>query len=114
MNGYNSVLMRSYSSFIPPHSLNKAMQINLGCLLLHLVFYTSIPALLLARHNPFGHLVVALAVVAMIGLWLCLDFMLPIYMEAKMGNYRNISKPIGWLITLNAFALSSIGYCIVF
>lgn len=97
------------SPFIATSALNKAMQVNLGCLLLHLILYTSLPAILLARHNPFGDLVVALAVSALIGLWLCLDFMLPVYMEAKMGRYRNISKPTGWLLWLNIMALLAVG-----
>ncbi len=96
-------------SFITTSSLNKAMQLNLGCLMLHLILYTSLPAILLARHNPFGDLVVAMAFAALVGLWLCFDFLLPIYMEAKLGRYRNIARPTGWLLSLNVMALGAIG-----
>lgn len=81
------------------------MQMNLGCLLMHLMLYTSLPAALLARHNPYGELIVAFAIAAMIGIWLCLDFMIPVYVEAKINRYRNISKPIGWLLALNILAM---------
>jgi hypothetical protein len=94
-------------------SLNKAMQLNLGCLLFHLLLYTSVPAVLLSRHNPFGELVVALSIAAGIGLWLCLDFMIPMYMEAKMGRFRNISRPTGWLVSLNLLALGGISTLLV-
>lgn len=98
---------------ISTSALNKAMQLNLGCLLLHGMFYTSLPALLLSRHNPFGELLVAVAAASMIGLLLCLDFMIPMYMEAKIGRYRNISRPTGWLVSLNVLALASVSYAFI-
>jgi hypothetical protein len=82
-------------------SLNKAIQLNISCLLMHLLFYTSLPALLMSRHNPFAELIVAFAAVAIVGIFLCLDFMIPVYVEAKLAKYRNITKPIGWLLSLN-------------
>lgn len=105
--------MRTAPLHIPVHSLNKAMRLNLGCLLLHPLLYTSVPAVLLARHNPFGELLVAMAVAAIIGLFLCLDFMIPMYMEAKVNRYRNISRPTGWLLSLNLLALAGASFCFV-
>lgn len=96
-------------SHICTSALNKVMHLNLGCLLLHLMLYTGLPALLLARHNPFGDLVVAAAVAALVGLWLCLDFLLPVYLEARISRYRNIARPTGWLISLNLTALIVVG-----
>lgn len=105
--------MRTNPSHISTTSLNRAMHLNLGCLLLHLLFYTSVPALLLARHNPFGNLVVGMLAAALVGIWLCLDFMIPMYMEAKVGRYRNISRPTGWLVSLNLLALGGVGMVLI-
>lgn len=85
------------------------MQLNLGCLLLHWMFYTSLPALLLSRHNPFGEILVAVAAASMFALIIFLDFMIPMYMEAKVNKMRNISRPTGWLVSLNVLALAGLG-----
>lgn len=71
---------------------------------MHLLLYTSLPAILMSRHNPYCDLIVGLAVVSLIGVFLCLDFMIPVYMEAKIAKYRNITKPIGWMLSLNILA----------
>jgi hypothetical protein len=75
---------------------------------MHLLMYTGLPALLLSRHNPFGELVVAASIASLFGLWLLLDFMIPVYVEAKIGRYRNITRPTGWLLALNVLALGGI------
>ena len=96
--------MRASSRHVSPHSLNKALQVNVGCLLMHLLLYTSLPAILMSRHNPYAELIVALAVASLVGIFLCLDFMIPVYMEAKIAKYRNVTKPIGWMLSLNILA----------
>lgn len=98
---------------ISVHTLNKAIRLNLLCLSLHLLLYTGIPTILLARHNPFGELVVAMTVAAIIGLFLCLDFMIPMYMEARLNRYRSISRPVGWLLSLNLLALTGISFNLI-
>lgn len=90
---------------ISAQSLNRALQVNVWCLLLHLLLYTSLPAILMSRHNPYAELIVAFAIVSLVGIFLCLDFMIPVYMEAKLQRYRNITKPTGWMLSLNIMAV---------
>ncbi len=91
--------------------LNRVMQINLLFLAVHLLLYGDMPQLLLGLHNPFADFVVALAIGAVVGLWLCLDYLLPIYMEAKVNRHGLITRPTGWLLILNLVALfGSAGY----
>jgi hypothetical protein len=87
-------------------SLNKVMQINLIFLFLQSLQYGGLPELMLGLHNPFANFVMALTFAAIIGLWLCLDFMLPIYMEAKINKQKPVSRPAGWMLMLNVAALS--------
>ncbi len=90
--------------------INRVMLINLGCLALHLLLYSPIPGALLAKHNPFGELIVAMAVAAIVGVWLCLDYMLPVYVEAKVTRDRMTSRPTGMLMALNLMAVTAGGY----
>lgn len=89
--------------------LNLIMRINLAFLLLHLLLYTQLPSVLLSLHNLFADLVVAISLSGMIGLWLCLDFMMPVYAEAKLQRHRHITRPTGWLILFNSTALLCFG-----
>lgn len=91
------------------HTLNRVMQLNLIFLGLHCLLYGGMPQMLLGLHNPFADLVIALAFGAIVGLWLCLDYMLPVYLEAKVNREKPISKPTGWLLSLNLLALAGCG-----
>jgi hypothetical protein len=86
--------------------LNKVLQINLMCLLLHLTLYGSTSELLLSLHNPFADFIVVCGVVSLIGLWLCFDFFTPVFCEAMRHRDGETLKPIGWMMifTLAAFA----------
>lgn len=94
---------------IPAHRLNAIMRVNLIFLLSHLLLYTELPSVLMGLHNAFADLVVAMALTAMVGLWLCLDFMLPVYAEAKVQRQKPVSKPAGLLIFFNSTALLCFG-----
>lgn len=90
--------------------INLVMLINIGCLLLHLLLYSPIPTTLLAANNPFCTLVVVLSIAAIAGIWLCTDFMLPVYVEAKVAKERAITRPAGWLMSLNILAACGGGW----
>ena len=90
--------------------INRVMLINIACLCLHLLLYSPVPSTLLAANNPFCTLVVTLAITAVIGIWLCADFMLPIYLEAKVSRIREVTRPAGTLMSLNILAMVGGGW----
>lgn len=94
---------------ISAYRLNLIMRINTAFLLLHLLLYTKAPSVLLGLHNVFADVVVALALSGIVGLWLCLDFMLPVYAEAKLRRQKPVSRPAGLLIFFNCVAILSLG-----
>jgi hypothetical protein len=85
--------------------LNKLMQLNMGCLLLHLLLYGPVPDALLNMRNPFGDLLLALAIVAAVGLFFLIDFLLPIYLDARMRGWIEVTRPVGALLVLNSLSL---------
>jgi hypothetical protein len=88
--------------------LNKMMQLNMACIMLHFLLYGRMPEILLGLRNPFSDLLLAIAVVAGIGLLFLFDYLLPFYLEAKRRRFGDISRPVGCLLTLNFICL--LGY----
>jgi hypothetical protein len=85
--------------------LNRIIGINLVFLLLHPLLYTRIPGMLLDLHNAFANFLAAVTLAGIVGLWLCLDFLVPVYAEAKLQHLKPVTRPTGWLILLNSAAL---------
>ena len=92
------------------HRLNKVLQINLMFLLIHFVLYGSTHSILLGLHNPFADFIVALSFVSLIGLWLCFDFLMPVFCEAVQRRDRETLRPICWMMTFSIFAFVAGSY----
>lgn len=94
--------------------LNKVLQLNLLFLLMHFVLYGSIKSVLLGLHNPFADFIVVLGFVSLVGLWLCFDYLMPVFCEAIHRRDREILRPIGWIMAFSAFAFMSGSYQIAY
>ncbi len=79
-------------------------------LLAHFVLYGGTMKLLLGLHNPFADFVVVLGFTSLIGLWLCFDFMMPVFCEAVRHKDKEMLRPVSWMMAFSVFAFVAGGY----